>query len=117
MLTIYREQLNHLNKLQEKRLLVSITAHIEHYFPAEWAQLKGDNRAGIINDAIEQGRSFGLSTDRNLTIYTDFVVSFGSGFPANQPWAKAILDEPGRTEDQKVDDLLDELDENVGDTE
>lgn len=88
-----------------------VSEHIQVHFPEDCGQMSDDRREVLIRDGIRAGQTYGLTTDRNLTLFIDFRLTFGVDFPAHQGWATAILNDGDLTEDEKTERLLAGLEE------
>lgn len=111
MLTIHAHQIQRLDDHFENELIASIRDHVATHFPDEFEeQLSHDKQNAIIRRALETGRSYDLTTDANLTIFTDFQLIFGASFPTDADWAMAILTNNELSEDDKTERLTAHLD-------
>ncbi|MEZ0541722.1 hypothetical protein [Fibrella arboris] len=107
MLTIHAHQLQRLDAHFEAELISQIRDHIHDQFPDEYAQLIApDRQNSVIRQAIKAGHYYSLTTDANLTIFTDFRLIFGPTFPLDDPWALTILANDDLSEDAKTEQLI-----------
>lgn len=111
MFLIYNHQIAQLDVHFRNQLVGQISEHLREHFPDDYARLGDGGRDTFIRDGIRAGQAHGLTTDRNLTLFVDFRLTFGPDFPAGEDWATAILDDEDLTEDEKMDRLLAAFDE------
>lgn len=111
LLTINTHQMQRLDAHFEDELIGLIRVHIRTYLPEEYEQLiSHDAQNTVIRQAIKTGQQYNLTTDANLTIFTDFRLIFGLSFPEGEEWASSILESDYLTEDEKTVQLTAYLD-------
>lgn len=111
MLTIRTQQIERLDAHFQNKLIEAIRQHVAMHLPDEYAhQLATDQHSTTIRQSLDVARRYGLTTDANLTIFTDFWLVYGSDFPLNSEWAMAILTDDSLREDEKTEQLRSHLD-------
>lgn len=111
MFIVSQAQITQLDSLYLDRLVREIKAHVADFFPEEYPRLAADTVNTILRTGVLRAHTYGLCTDRNSTVFVDFMMTFGDDFPEKQPWAIRILEDPDSTEDQKIDALLVAIDD------
>ena len=111
MFIVSQAQIAQLDNLYLDRLIREIKTHVQAFFPQEYDQLNSAESDSLWPEAIQKANSFGLQTDRNITIFVDFLMTYGRTFPENHGWGKRILTDDSLLEDQKIEALLAALDD------
>ncbi|CCH03213.1 hypothetical protein FAES_5214 [Fibrella aestuarina BUZ 2] len=111
MLTIRTHQIERLDAHFQERLIERIRQHVAMHLPDDYAQqLATDPHSTSIRQSLDAARRYGLTTDANLTIFTDFRLVYGPDFPLNSEWAIEILTDGSLHEDEKTEQLRNQLD-------
>lgn len=74
-----------------------LTWRIKTFFPAK-CQYVGEQRVrNLIARGVEMARTYGITTDRGITLFTLLLFVLGNGFADDPllPWAKATLNDKG----------------------
>jgi hypothetical protein len=65
---------------------------------------------GLIRYGLQRAASYGIVTERGVSVYVDVMVAFGRDFDVDPtlPWAAAVLNDPStRTPFERIDQLFD----------
>jgi hypothetical protein len=85
-----------------------LTWRIKTIFPAK-CQYVGEQRVrNLIPRGVRSARTYGITTDRGITLFTMFMFVLGSGFAHDLllPWARATLNDKGITDQtDRIDQL------------
>jgi hypothetical protein len=88
-----------------------LLARIERVFPAKCQYVGADRVRDLIPHGIEAASTYGITTERGVTLFTVLMFVLGSGFADDLllPWASATLNDKGITNQiHRVDRLYSE---------
>lgn len=95
MLTIRAEQLAVLGRLQERLFVERMAVRLADQFPAVTAGLNRVDLLARVTTAIQSARQFGLTTERDISVFLQACGAYGWDFLAqNNDWAQTILTRP-----------------------
>jgi hypothetical protein len=93
MLVIRKEQMAVLDAYMARRFRDSIRRHLRRDLAEETKSIPDEDLLRRIDQGLERGRRYGLTTERELTAFADLTFIHGPNFeelPAMR-WAKRIL--------------------------
>jgi len=93
MLTIRREQMTLLEAYMAKRFRESVFQHVRQALADETKDMPDQQVVHLIDQGIQRGRDYGLSSERDLISFVDLMFAISPTFE-NTPdmrWAKKIL--------------------------
>jgi hypothetical protein len=98
MLVIRREQQEAMRSALRARFEARMVAHLGRFFPMICAALGDAETLQAIRDGIERAERHGISSGPDICLYIDVMFAFGREFDEDPslPWARAILDRPGK---------------------
>lgn len=106
MLVIRDAQLNRFAAEQMNRFEQRVFLHIQRWSPELAAQKGEAGLRPIIARSVERGRSFGLTAERQLALFTDVRIIAGEEFDSAHPDAVRILADRQLNGDEKIARLV-----------
>jgi len=93
MLIIRKEQLAVLEAHMLGRFRERLLRHLRIELPAETQTLADEQLFPMIDDGLRRGRGFGVTTERDLTLFVDLLFLHSPHFEEapDMAWAKKIL--------------------------
>jgi len=93
MLVIRKEQSAILEAYMEKRFRKSMKEHVLRELPDETKNLSKEDLMQIIEEGIRRGKTYGLRSELELSLYIDLLFAHSRQFEnaPNMQWAKRIL--------------------------
>jgi hypothetical protein len=112
MLVIRKEQMAVLDAYMARRFRDAIRRHLRRELPDETQAISEEDLLRRIDQGLERGRRYGLTTERDLTAFVDLTFIHGPSFeelPAMR-WAKRILTNKELEGDVKMNLIYQRLD-------
>ena len=112
MLKIRPEQVAVFEDHQREKFETRTVAHLREIFPAETAEAEGGEEEirGWIRAGVERAESFGITRERDVTLFIDLDVGISAEFEKRRDmaWAREILEDelPGTTKIDLIYELL-----------
>jgi hypothetical protein len=106
---IRNEQMKAFGRAMEQRFAERMLRRLRRNYSSRIAQLSDEEVRGLIRQAIETSRKYGMVTETEVARYLNYVISYGAEFDRTEDWAAAILNTAGLTGRQKLD-RIDEYD-------
>ncbi|MBN1843972.1 MAG: hypothetical protein JW883_17055 [Deltaproteobacteria bacterium] len=110
MLKITKEQMEVFEQAAIRNFEDRILEHLNEHFPKQHSMLGEFAARNVIRQGFERAKSYGLTTERNVSLYINLMFMLGSGFDTDLqlPWAAEVLtDETILDETERIDRLSD----------
>ena len=93
MLVIRKEQMSVLEVAMASRFRGKLCEHLRQELPEETKTLPDPQLRSAVEEGIVQGRQYGITTERDLTLFVDltFLLSPAFEHAPGMEWAKRIL--------------------------
>jgi hypothetical protein len=91
MLTISKDQMNTLSKVQEERFVKKLVHYTREEFPDETMNIADEDLNAICSQAISKTRGYGITEKTDICRFLNFMFIYGFEFDAELLWAKKIL--------------------------
>lgn len=104
MLSIPRDQFEHLGADQKTRFVDGLTARLRHDHPAATQALSDADLAALIDTATQRGALYGLVAEAHVRFYASMMLRHGHDFDVDpaRPWIGAVLEDDGIAPNDKV---------------
>lgn len=93
MLTIRREQMTVLETHSAERFRESLRRQVRREFREETKAMDDAQLLRLVDQGLQRGRAYGLTSERSLTLFTDLLFAHSPAFDdaPDMRWAKRIL--------------------------
>ena len=95
MLEIRQEQIDRLAEAASKNFEDRMLVHLQKFFPQHITALGEEKTRFLVRFGVEQAKTYGIISERDVCKYIDLMVSFGVEFDIDPklPWASRILND------------------------
>lgn len=105
MITIRNIQLEALRKDASRPLPLRIAKFLRGEFPEDFAGLDDATLSDHIDRDLSRARAWKLEKDWDLARFCWLSTFYGEAFEDNQPWIRAVLEDPDFSPTEKMDRL------------
>ena len=71
-----------------------LVSHLAQHFPDRFLELKEDGTRDAVRFGVEKAGSYGIESERDVSVYIDIMFEFGKYFDDDFAWAGNILRDP-----------------------
>jgi hypothetical protein len=98
------EQLRQIGAALFDRYFEQVMAHLREVFPLRLRAMGDDAARALARHSLERGRWYGLTRERNLTLFVDLFFALGSRWEESEgaQWLRDLLQDRSRSEDARM---------------
>jgi len=103
-IVIRDEQLRRMGAALFDAYFEQLMVHLRELFPQRLRAMGEDAARSLAKRAVERGRHYRLTRERNLTLFVDLFFALGSGWEGSggARWLRDILEDRSRSEDARL---------------
>jgi hypothetical protein len=104
LVILRNEQLRLMGAALFDQYFEQVMAHLHEIFPLRLRAMGDEAARALAKRGLERGRSYGLTRERNLTLFVDLFFALGARWEESQGarWLRDLLADRSRSEDARI---------------